>query len=72
MCFRDILHVDTTLRNQRPPHQPPELPHCYARYLKVPRSFKEVMRSEHAENYRYSEERELYGLLGAGTFAPVY
>ena len=38
--------IDNTLRDQRPPYKSPDSPQCYASDLKVPRSHKEVMRSE--------------------------
>ena len=63
--------IDTTLGGQRPPYKPPDLPHCYASDLKVPRSHKEAMRSEHAHLWEDSTARELYGLLDAGTFESV-
>ena len=40
--------IDNTLRDQRPPYKPPDLPQCYASDLKVRRSHKEAMRSEYA------------------------
>ena len=63
--------IDPTLGGQRPPYKPPDLPHCYASDLKVPRSHKEAMRSEHAHLWEDSTARELYGLLDAGTFESV-
>ena len=63
--------IDATLGDQRPPYTPPDLPHCYASDLKVPRSHKEATRSEHAHLWKDSAGREFYGLLDAGTFEPV-
>ena len=63
--------IEATLGDQRPPHKPPDLPHCYASGLKVPRSNKEAMRSEHAHLWKDSAGREFYGLLDAGTFDPA-
>ena len=51
--------------------KPPDFPHRFASDLKVPRSHKKAMRSEHAHLWKYSAGREFYGLLDAGTFAPV-
>ena len=63
--------IDATLNDQRPPHRPPDLPHCYASDLKVPKSHKEAIRSKHAHLWRDSTGREFYGLLDAGTFEPI-
>ena len=63
--------LDATLDDQRPPYKPPDLPHCYASDLKVPKSHGEAMRSEHAHLWKDSAGREFYGLLEAGTFEPV-
>ena len=59
------------LDDQRPPHKPPDLPHCYASDLRVPGSYREVMRTEYAHLWEDSTGREFYGLLDAGTFEPV-
>ena len=64
-------NIDTTLGDQRPSYKPPDLPHCYVSDLKVPRSHKEAMRSEHAHLWEDSTAREFYALLDAGTFEPV-
>lgn len=63
--------LDAALDDQRPPHKPPDLPHCHASDLKVPGSHREAMRSEHAHLWEDSTGREFYGLLDAGTFEPV-
>ncbi|CAB1116099.1 unnamed protein product [Ectocarpus sp. CCAP 1310/34] len=38
--------IEATLRDQRPPEQRPDLPHCQASDLRVPKSYKEAMASE--------------------------
>ena len=43
--------IDAALDDQRPPDNPPDLPHRYASELKVPGSHREAMRSEHALTY---------------------
>ena len=63
--------VDAALRDQRPPDRRPDLPHCYASDLRVPRSYKEAIESEHGELWEDSVAREFSGLLDAGTFEPV-
>ena len=63
--------IEATLSDQRPPYKPPDLPQCYARGLKVPRTHTEAMRSEHAHLCKDSSGREFYGLLEAGTFEPA-
>ena len=51
LAFAAVLanreNIDPTLGDQRPPYKPPDLPHCDASDLKVPRSHKDAMRSEH-------------------------
>ena len=37
--------IDATLDDQRPAQRPPDLPHCYASDLKVPKIHKEAMPS---------------------------
>ncbi|CAB1099934.1 unnamed protein product [Ectocarpus sp. CCAP 1310/34] len=63
--------IDATLRDQRPPEQRPDLPHCQASDLRVPKSYKEAMASEHRHFWSDSMQREFYGLLEAGTFTPA-
>ena len=63
--------IDATLDDQRPANRPPDLPHCYASDLKVPKIHKELMPSEHAHLCGDSTGREFYGLLDAGTFEPI-
>ena len=63
--------IDVSLDDQRPPHSPPDLPHCYASDLKVPKSHKEAMRSGHAHLWGDSTGLEFYGLLDTGTFEPI-
>lgn len=64
--------IDATLHDQRPPCKPLDLPQCYARDLKVPRTHE----GGHAVRARTPVEgfsrREFYGLLEAGTFRPIY
>ena len=63
--------IDATLDDQRPPYKPPDLTHCYASDVKVPRSHNEAMRSEHGHLWKDSAGWEFYGLVDAGTFEPV-
>ncbi|CAB1098397.1 unnamed protein product [Ectocarpus sp. CCAP 1310/34] len=63
--------IDATLRDQRPPEQRPGLPHCQASDLRVPKSYKEGMASEHRHLWSDPMQREFYGLLEAGAFTPA-
>ena len=63
--------VEATLRAKRPPDKTPDLPHCLASDLRVPKTFKEAMRSQHSELWDDAVGREFFGLLDAGTFSPV-
>ena len=63
--------IDAMLRDQRPPEQRPDLPHCQASDLRVPKSYNEAMASEHRHLWSDSMQREFYGLLEAGTFTPA-
>ena len=63
--------IDAALDDERPPHKPPDLPQCYASDLRVPRSYQEATRSEHANLWKDATGREFYGLLDAGTFEPI-
>ncbi|CAB1098628.1 unnamed protein product [Ectocarpus sp. CCAP 1310/34] len=63
--------VDAALRAERPPDKMPDLPHCLASDLRVPKTLKEAMRSQHSELWDDAVGREFFGLLDAGTFSPV-
>lgn len=63
--------MDTTLGDQRLPYKPPDMPHCYVSDLKIPRSYKVDMRSEHAHLWKDSARREFHGLPDARTFELV-
>ena len=53
-------NIDATMGDQRLSHDPVDLLQCYASDLRVPRNYKEAMRSEGKK------------LLDAGTVEPVY
>ena len=63
--------INVALDDQRPPHEPPDLSHCYAGDRKVPKNYNEAMRSEFAHHWEDSRRREYRGLLDAGTFELV-
>ena len=66
---RESVHA--ALRDQRSPDKRPDLPHCYARDLRAPQSYKEAISSEYLELCEDSFAREFRGLFDAGTFEPV-
>lgn len=51
---------------------PPELPMCYARDLKVPENLNEARRSDDSDQWEYLMDKEFRGHLDAGTFGVVY
>lgn len=59
--------IDDALLEERPPHLPPDLPHCQAKDLRVPKSYEQAVRSEHGRLWKDSIAREWRGLLEAGT-----
>ncbi|CAB1107872.1 unnamed protein product [Ectocarpus sp. CCAP 1310/34] len=63
--------IDTMLRDQRPPEQRPDLPHCQASDLRIPKSYNGAMASEYRHLWDDSMKREYFGLLEAGTFTPA-
>ncbi|CAB1106216.1 unnamed protein product [Ectocarpus sp. CCAP 1310/34] len=63
--------VDAALRAERPPDKMPDLPHCLASDLRVPKTLKEAMRSQHPELWDAAVGRDFFGLLDVGTFSPV-
>ncbi|CAB1112668.1 unnamed protein product [Ectocarpus sp. CCAP 1310/34] len=67
----DREDIDAMLRNQRPPKQRPDLPHCQASDLRIPKSYNEAMASENRHFWGDSMKREFFGLLEAGTFTPA-
>ncbi|CAB1102832.1 unnamed protein product [Ectocarpus sp. CCAP 1310/34] len=62
------LDIDAMLRDQRPPEQRPDHPHCQASDLRIPKSYDEAMASEYRHLCGDSMKRELFELLEAGTF----
>lgn len=56
--------IDATMSDQRPPCKPPDSPHCYARYLKVPGTHKEAMRSDHPYLWKGSPTRGVLRIAG--------
>ena len=62
--------IDDSPNNQLPPHKPPDLKYCYASDLRIPWSYREAMRSDHAHLWEDSTGRRFYVLLDAGTFEP--
>lgn len=70
-AFATREEIDAAVRDQQPPHQPPDLPQCQASDLSVPKTYKEAMESEHQHLWSDSMEREIHGLLSAGTFSPA-
>ena len=63
--------LDATLREQEPPLQRPDMPHCHAKDLRVPKSFQEATSGEYGEQFRDAVKREVHGLLASGVFVPV-
>ena len=47
----------------RPPHNPPELPQCPAKDLKVPQTYHQAVTSEYGDLWEDSMDREWYCLL---------
>ncbi|CAB1108491.1 unnamed protein product [Ectocarpus sp. CCAP 1310/34] len=52
--------VDAALRAERPPDKMPDLPHCLAGDLRVPKTLKEAMRSQHSELLDDAVGREFF------------
>ncbi|CAB1100038.1 unnamed protein product [Ectocarpus sp. CCAP 1310/34] len=52
--------VDAALRAERPPDKMPDLPHCLASDLRVPKTFKEAMRYQHSELWNDAVDREFF------------
>ena len=63
--------IDHATNDQRPPDKRPDLPHCHAGDLKVPRSYEEAVRSEYSHLWTDAMAREATGLIDAGTFEEV-
>ena len=61
--------IDNAMNDQRPPDKQHDLPQCYASDLKVPRSYKEAVRSEYSHPWT---DARATGLIDAGTFEEVY
>ena len=63
--------IDEALHDMEPSHQRPDMPLCHASDLRVPKSFPEMMRGEHSKQFLDAVQREVHGLIEAGTFAVV-
>ena len=63
--------IDRAMRDLNPPEVAPDLPHCYANDLRVPKTYREAVSSEYADLWIDSVEREFRGLMEAGTFEEV-
>lgn len=61
--------VDAALQAERPPDKTPDLPHCLASALRVPKTLKEAMRSQRSELWEDSVGRE-FRFDGAGNLDP--
>ena len=59
--------IDMTLREMNPPEVAPDLPQCYASDLRVPKTYREAVSSEHGNLWIDSVSREFRGLMEAGT-----
>ena len=64
--------IEATLSDLPPLYNPPHLPKCYTRNLKVPRNRAEEKRSEYPHLRKDSSGRQLHGLPETGAFEPVW
>lgn len=71
MRFATRDEIDAAILELEPPLERPDMPLCQASELKVPKSFKEMLRSEHAPHFLDAQQREIHGVLQAKTFTPV-
>ncbi|CAB1101212.1 unnamed protein product [Ectocarpus sp. CCAP 1310/34] len=60
--------IDRAMRDLDPPEVAPDLPQCYASDLRVPKTYREAVSSQHADLWIHSVEKEFRGLMEAGTF----
>ena len=63
--------IDEAIRNHYPPNESPDMPTATASEIHTPTNVSEAEASPHADIWRHSIDRELHGLLQAGTFAPL-
>ena len=63
--------IEDAIRNYSPPNESPDMPTAPVSEIHTPTSVSEAEASPHADIWRHSMDRELHGLLLAGTFAPV-
>ena len=64
VCLRDDAGDSGGHRRHRP--------QCYASDLRVPRSYQEALRTNHAHLWEDSTARDFYGLPDAGTFESIW
>ena len=63
--------IDNAMNDHRPPDKRPDPPHCYASDLKVPRFYKEAVRSKYSHLWMDQKAGEATGLVDGGTFQEV-
>lgn len=52
--------IDSTIHNERPPEKRLDMPHCYARDIKVPKSYREARGTENARLWEDSMQSECF------------
>ncbi|CAB1115173.1 unnamed protein product [Ectocarpus sp. CCAP 1310/34] len=63
--------IDRAMMDLDPPEVAPDLPQCYASDLRVPKTYRETVSSQHADLWIHSVEKQFRGLMEAGTFEEV-
>ncbi|CAB1112502.1 unnamed protein product [Ectocarpus sp. CCAP 1310/34] len=66
--------IDRAMMDLDPPEVAPDLPQCYASDLRVPKTYREAVSSQHADLWIHSVEKEFRGLMEADcgeTYAPT-
>ena len=58
--------IEAAKDEERPPHDPPELPQCSAKELTVSKSYAQAMTSEYGGLWKDSMDREWWGIFNAG------
>lgn len=63
--------IESALRDEKPPLLRPDMPLRPVAELKIPKTYTEMLRNEHAGLFLDAMKREVFGLLEAKTFRVV-
>ena len=58
--------IESALDDEQPPEERPEIPQCFATDFRVPKTYRDAMRSDYAHLWQDAVQREFFGILKSG------